>query len=113
MIHMPTDEILLTLVVLRCLVVVPRLLLLRGLPLSTVVELARSVLDISLGTSVGIVSHFTTSEASITTGGSRGIVPHQCARRSALAILQKVGHAELAAAIDLVGWSVGTASACS
>jgi hypothetical protein len=37
------------------------------------------------------VSHFTTSEASITTGGSRGIVPHRCAHRSALAILRKVG----------------------
>jgi hypothetical protein len=91
MIHTPTDEVLLTLVVLRRLVVVPRLLLLRGLPLSTIVELAWSVLNISLGTTVGIVPHFTTSEASITTGGSRGIVPHWCARRSALAILRKVG----------------------
>jgi hypothetical protein len=91
MIHTPADEVLLTLVVLRRLVVVPRLLLLRCLPLSTVVELAWSVLDISLGTTVGIVSHFTTSKASITTGGSRGIVPHRCAHRSALAILWKVG----------------------
>jgi hypothetical protein len=57
----------------------------------TVVELARSVLAISLGTVVSIVSHFTTSEASIATGRSRGIVPHRCTRRSALAILQKVG----------------------
>jgi hypothetical protein len=77
MIHMPTDEVLLTLVALRGLVVVTGLLLLRGLPLSTVVELAWSVLAISLGTTVGIVSHFTTSEASITTGGSRGVVPHR------------------------------------
>jgi hypothetical protein len=37
------------------------------------------------------VSHFATSEASITTGGSRGIVLPRCARRSALAILRKVG----------------------
>jgi hypothetical protein len=90
MIHTPADEVLLTLVVLRCLVVVPGLLLLRGLPLSTVIELAWSVLAISLGTTVGIVSHFATSEASITSGGNRGIVPHRCACRSALAILRKV-----------------------
>jgi hypothetical protein len=37
------------------------------------------------------VSHFTTSEASITTGGSRGVVPHRCARRSTLIILRVVG----------------------
>jgi hypothetical protein len=91
MIYTPTGEVLLTLVALRRLVVVSRLLLLRGLPLSAVVELAWSVLAISLGTTVGIVSCFTTSEASITTGGSRGIVSHRCARRSALAILRKVG----------------------
>jgi hypothetical protein len=91
MIHTPADKVQLTLVILRPLVVVPGLLLLRGLPLSAVVELAWSVLDISLGTTVGIVSNFATSEASITTGGSRGIVPHRCACRSALAILQKVG----------------------
>jgi hypothetical protein len=81
----------LTLVALRRLVVVPGLLLLRGLPLPTVVELAWSVLAISLGTTVSIVSYFATSEASIATGGSRGIVPHRCTRRSALVILQKVG----------------------
>jgi hypothetical protein len=52
MIHTPADEVLLTLVVLQRLVLVPGLLLLRGLPLSTVVELAWSVLDISLGTAV-------------------------------------------------------------
>jgi hypothetical protein len=91
MIHTPADEVLLTLVVLRHLVVVPGMLLLRGLPVSAVVELAWSFLDISLGTTVGIVSHFATSETSVTTGGSRGIVPHRCTRRSALAILQKVG----------------------
>jgi hypothetical protein len=91
MIHTPADEVLLTFVVLRRLVVAPGLLLLWGLPLSTVVELAWSVLDVSLRTTISIVSHFATSEASITTGGSRGIVPHRCARRSALAILWKVG----------------------
>jgi hypothetical protein len=67
------------------------LLLLRGLPLPTVVELAQSVLAISLGTTVSIMSHFATSKASIATGGSRGIAPHRCTRRSALAILWKVG----------------------
>jgi hypothetical protein len=91
MIHTPADKVLLTLVVLRRLVVAPGLLLLWGPPLSTIVELARSVLDVLLGTIISIVSHFATSEASITTGGSRGIVPHRCARRSALAILRKVG----------------------
>jgi hypothetical protein len=91
MIHMPADEVLLTLIALRRLVVVPGLLLLRGLPLSTIVECARSVLDIPIGAMVGIVSHFATSKASITTGGSRGIVPHWCARGSALMILRKVG----------------------
>jgi hypothetical protein len=91
MIHTPTDEVLLTLVVLWCLVVVPRLLLLWSLPLSTVVELAWSVLGISLGTTVSIVSRFTTSEARGTTSGNRGIVPHRCPSRGALAILRKVG----------------------
>jgi hypothetical protein len=91
MIHTPTDEVLLTLVALRRLVVIPGLLLMWSLPLSTVVELARCVLNIPLGTAVSIVSHFATSEASITTGGSRGIVPHRCTRRSALPILRKVG----------------------
>jgi hypothetical protein len=37
------------------------------------------------------VSHLATSEASITTGGSRGIVPHRCSLRSAPAILREVG----------------------
>jgi hypothetical protein len=91
MIQTPADEVLLTLVALWRLVVVPGLLLLRGLPLPTIIELARSVLAISLGTTVSIVSHFATFEASIATGGSRGIAPHRCTRRSALAILWKVG----------------------
>jgi hypothetical protein len=91
MIHTPTDEVLLTLVVLRRLVVVFGLLLLWSLPLSTVVELASSVLGISLGTTIGVVSRLTTSEARITTGGSRGVVPHRCSSRSVLAILRKVG----------------------
>jgi hypothetical protein len=91
MIHTPADEVLLTLVVLQRLVVVPRLLLLWGLPLSTIVELAWSILDVPLGTTIGIVSHLTTSEACITTGGSWGIVSHRCSSRGALAILRKVG----------------------
>jgi hypothetical protein len=91
MIHTLTDEVLLTLVILRCLVVISGLLLLQSLPLSTVVELAWSVLGISLGTTIGIVSRFTTSEAHVTTSGNRGIVPHRCSRRGVLAILQRVG----------------------
>jgi hypothetical protein len=88
---MPTDKVLLTLVVLWRLVVVSGLLVLWTLPLSTIVELAWSILDISLRTSIGIVSSLTTSEARITTGGSRGIVPHRCSSRGVLAILRKVG----------------------
>jgi hypothetical protein len=91
MIHTPADEVLLTLVVLRRLVVVPGLLLLWSLPLSTVVELAWSILDILLRTTIGIVSHLTTSKARITTGVSRGNVPHRCSSRGVLAILRKVG----------------------
>jgi hypothetical protein len=91
MIHMPTDKVLLTLVVLWRLVVVSGLLVLWTLPLSTIVELAWSILDISLRTSIGIVSSLTTSEARITTGGSRGIIPHRCSSRGVLAILRKVG----------------------
>jgi hypothetical protein len=87
MIHTPTDEVPLTLVVQRRLVVVSRLLLLWSLPLSTIVELAWSILDVPLGTTIGIVSHLTTSKARITTGGSRGVVPHRCSSRSVLAIL--------------------------
>jgi hypothetical protein len=91
MVHTPANEVLLTLVALRHLIVVSGLLLLRGLPLSAIVELAWSVLAISFRTTVGIVSHLTTSKTSITTGGSKDVVSHRCARRSALAILRKVG----------------------
>jgi hypothetical protein len=92
MIHPPADVVLLAPVALgRLRVVSGLLLLLRDLPLSAVVELAWSVRNIFLGTPVGIMSRFTTSEASITTGGSSGVVSHRCARRSALAILLKVG----------------------
>jgi hypothetical protein len=91
MIYSPADVVLLTLVALgRLHVVSGRLLLLRCLPLSAVVELAWSVLSIFLGTPIGIMSRFTTSEAIITTGGSSGIVSHWRARRGALAILLKV-----------------------
>jgi hypothetical protein len=92
MIHTPADVVLLTLVALGRLHAVSGLLrLLRCLPLSAVVELAWSVLSIFLGTPIGIMSRFTTSEASITTGGSSGVVSHRCARKSTLAILLKVG----------------------
>jgi hypothetical protein len=112
MIHTPADEVLLTLVALRRLVVVPGLLLLLlwSLPLSTVIELAWSVLAISLGATVSIVSHFATSKASIATGGSRGIVPHRCtcsecpgdsAESWDAALTDR--HAELATAVDPAG----------
>jgi hypothetical protein len=91
MIHTPADVVLLTLVVLRHLVIVSRLLLLWGLPLSTVVELAWSILGVPLGITIGIVSRLTTSEARITTSGSIGVVPHRCSSRGVLAILRKVG----------------------
>jgi hypothetical protein len=91
MVHTPADIVLLTLVVLRHLVVAPGQLLLWSLPLSTVVELAWSILNVPLGKTIGMVSHLTTSEARITTGGSRGIVPHRCSSRCVLAILWKVG----------------------
>jgi hypothetical protein len=87
MIHTPTDVVLLTLAVLLRLVVVPGLLLLWSLPLSTVVELAWSILGIFLRATIGIVSHLITSEAHINTGGSRGAVPHRCSSRGVLAIL--------------------------
>jgi hypothetical protein len=66
MIHTPTDVVLLALVVLRCLVVVSGLLLVWSLPLSTIVELAWSILDVPLGTTIGIVSSLATSEARVT-----------------------------------------------
>jgi hypothetical protein len=59
--------------------------------LSTVVELAWSVLGISLGTMISIVSRFTTSEARVTTSGNKGIFSHRCSRRGVLVILRKVG----------------------
>jgi hypothetical protein len=60
-----------------------------SLPLSTVVELAWSILGVPFGTTIGIVSRLTTSEARIATGGSRGVVPHRCSSRGVLAILRK------------------------
>jgi hypothetical protein len=92
MIYAPADVVLLTLVALgRLRIVSELLLLLRCLPLSAVVKLAWSVLAISLGTTVCIMSRFTASVASITTGGSGGIVSHRRACRGALTILLKVG----------------------
>jgi hypothetical protein len=90
-IHAHADVVLLALVALRCLVIVPRLLLLWGLPLSTVVELAWSILGVPLGTTSGIVSRLASSEVRITTSGNRGVVPHRCPSRGVLAILRKIG----------------------
>jgi hypothetical protein len=89
MIHTPADVVLLALVALRRLVIVPGLLLLWCLPLSTVVELAWSLLCIPLGTTISIVSRLATSEARITASGSRGVVPHRCPSRGVLVILRK------------------------
>jgi hypothetical protein len=58
---------------------------------STVIELPWSILNVPLGTTIRIVSHLTTSEARITTGGSRGIVPHRCPSRGVLVILREDG----------------------
>jgi hypothetical protein len=91
MIHAPADLVLLTLVVLWRPVIVPGLLLLWGLPLSTIVELAWSILGVPLGTTIGIVSRLATSDACITTSGNRGIVPHKCSSRGVLSILRKAG----------------------
>ena len=89
MIHTPTDVVLLALVVLRRLVVISGLLLLRSLPLSTVVELAWSLLGILLGTAIGVMTSLATSEARGTSSWNRGIVPHRCLRGSVLMILRK------------------------
>ena len=89
MVHTPADVVLLTSVALRRLVVIPGLLLLWCLPLSTVVELTWSILGISLGTTIGVVTSVTTFEARVTTSGNRGIVPHRCPSRSVLTILQE------------------------
>jgi hypothetical protein len=83
--------VLLALVALRHLVIVPGLLLLWDLPLSTIVELAWSILRVPLGTTIGIVSRLATSEARITTSGNRGIVPHSYSSWGGLAILRKAG----------------------
>jgi hypothetical protein len=91
MIQKPTDVVLLALVALRCQVVVSRLLLLWSLPLSTILELAWSILDVPLGTTIGIVSSLATLEARVTTSGNRGVVPHRCSGRSVLAVLQEIG----------------------
>jgi hypothetical protein len=87
-IDVPADVVLLALVALRRLVIVPELLLLWGLPLSTIVELAWSIFGVSLQTTISTVSRLATSEAHITTSGNRGIVHHRCSSRGVLAILR-------------------------
>jgi hypothetical protein len=91
MIHTPVDVVLLAIVALRCRVVIPGLLLLRSLPLSTVVELAWSLLGIPLGTVIGVVTNLATSEARVTSSGNRGVVPHKCPNRSVLTVLREAG----------------------
>jgi hypothetical protein len=92
MVHMPADVVLLALIVLRGLVVVSGLLLLLwSLPLSTIVELTWSVLGISLGAMVGIVTSLTTLETSVTASGNRGVVLHKCSSRGVLVVLREIG----------------------
>ena len=81
----------LALVVLRRPVVIFGLLLLRSLPLSTVVELAWSLLGILLGTAIGVVTSLATSEARVTSSGNMGIVPHRRPSKSVLTILRETG----------------------
>jgi hypothetical protein len=90
MVHPPADTVLLASVALGSLVVVSRLLLLWSLPLSSVVKLAWSVLDI-LRATVGIMSRITTLEASISSSGRRVVVPHRRASGSVLAVLWDIG----------------------
>ena len=90
MVHPPADAVLLASVALGSLVVVSRLLLLWSLPLSSVVKLAWSVLDI-LRATVGIMSRITTLEASISSSGRRFVVPHRRAGGSVLAVLWDIG----------------------
>ena len=90
MVHPPADAVLLASVALGSLVVVSRLLVLWSLPLSSVVKLAWSVLDI-LRATVGIMSRITTLEASISSSGRRVVVPHRRPGGSVLAVLWDIG----------------------
>ena len=90
MVYPPMNVVLLSFVALRGLVVVPRLLL-RSLPLSTIVELTWCVLDIPLGAVVSIVPCFTTLETSVFPSRSRVGIPDGCAGGSILAILREAG----------------------
>jgi len=89
-VHPSADVVLLSLVALRGLVIVPRLLL-WILPLPTIVLLPWGILDISLGTIIGEMSRFSTLEANISTGRSRVGVSHRCTGGSVLAVLREVG----------------------
>ena len=91
MVHTPADVVLLTSVALRRLVVIPGLLLLWCLPLSTVVALTWSPLCTTLGTIIGVVASLATFEARGTSSGTRGIVPHRCPGGSVLTILWETG----------------------
>ena len=91
MVHPAADIVLLSLVALRGLVIVPRLLLLWILPLPTVVLLPWGILDIWLGTIIGEMSRFSTLEANIATGRSRVGVSHRCTGGSVLSVLREVG----------------------
>jgi hypothetical protein len=92
MIHTSADVVLLTLVALGRLRVVSRLLLLlRSLPLSTVVKLAGRILGIFLRTPIGIMPRPTTPKACIISSGNRVIASHRRPSRSILTILGEIG----------------------
>ena len=96
MIHPAANIILLTLI-LRVLVIVSLLLrlLLRSLPLCTIVELTRCILDILLGAVVSIVPGFTTPVTSVLPNRSRVGIPHGCTGGSILAVLREIGAGRL------------------
>ena len=89
MIH-PAVNIILLALVLRVLIIISWLLL-RSLPLSTIVELTQCVLDIPFGAVVSIVPSFTTPVTSVLPNRSRVGIPHGCTGGSILAVLREVG----------------------
>jgi len=50
-----------------------------------------NVLNVPLGTSIGIVSRITTLEENVASSGSKIVSPQSCTSRSVLALLQEVG----------------------
>ena len=90
MVDPAADVVLLSSVVLRGLVIVPRLLL-WILPLPTVVMLPWGILDSPLGAVVSIVPQFSTLEASVARSRGGVGVPHRRTGESVLTVLREVG----------------------